>query len=223
MRFKSISLLVILALGLAWLAGCGAPLETTDAPPGLASALPGVLASPPPPPTPTATHLVALTDTPRAPTRTPLPVTPEPASANSSGGPLVITVLPASAVGSPEPTALAGAAPGKPPRLLPLAGRDGQPLPITQAENGRQVSLSPGQQIILQLSETYTWQIEVSDLTVLSKIQAAAPASGSQGAFEARRPGQASLTAVGDPLCRSAKPPCAAPAVQFQIEILVQE
>lgn len=223
MRFKPTFLMMILSL--AWLAGCAAPLEATEAPAFLASALPGVLVSPTPPPSATPTHRVEMTDTPGAPTRTPLPVSPEAASANPPGGPLVITVLPvdpAASGGSPAPTALSGSILGTPPSLLPLAGRDGQPLPITLADSGRQVSLAPGQQILFQLSENYTWKIQVADPAVLGKLQTATPPGGSQGVFEARQPGQTSLTAVGDPLCRSAKPPCAVPSIRFQIEILVQ-
>ncbi|WP_096204135.1 hypothetical protein [Candidatus Methanoperedens nitratireducens] len=44
---------------------------------------------------------------------------------------------------------------------------------------------------------------------------------GARGVYKAHKPGRASLTAVGDPLCRRVKPSCAAPSRLFNLNVVV--
>jgi photosystem II stability/assembly factor-like uncharacterized protein len=42
---------------------------------------------------------------------------------------------------------------------------------------------------------------------------------GAQGLYKGNQPGQTTLTASGDPLCRQSTPPCAQPSLNFQITV----
>jgi hypothetical protein len=45
--------------------------------------------------------------------------------------------------------------------------------------------------------------------------------TGAQGVYAAKQPGQTTLTASGDPVCRTAQPPCGAPSRAFRVQIVV--
>jgi predicted secreted protein len=92
---------------------------------------------------------------------------------------------------------------------------------ITNADNGTTINLAAGTQVILALDEDHDWTVTVEDQTVLTLMVGAAAPSGAQGVYAASKPGQTTLTAVGEPPCRKTQPPCDAPTVLFRVGIAV--
>jgi hypothetical protein len=92
---------------------------------------------------------------------------------------------------------------------------------ITQADNGTTINLAARRQVFLALNSSYDWSIMVEDETVLAPMVGVALPSGVQGVYMAGQPGQTTLTAIGEPQCRKAQPPCDAPTVRFRVQIAV--
>ena len=103
----------------------------------------------------------------------------------------------------------------------PPASIDGNQT-VTMADNGKTLTFKPGQRFVLMLGETYQWTLDINNPAVVSQVMGLMPVRGSQGVFEAHQAGQTTLTASGDPLCRSAQPPCMMPSILFEITIVVQ-
>jgi hypothetical protein len=94
---------------------------------------------------------------------------------------------------------------------------------ITLADNGRTLTMNPREQFLLNLgTDVFNWVVTIDNPNVLSQVPSMFLIRGTQGIFEARNPGQASLTAVGDPLCRNSEPVCMAPSVIFRITVIVE-
>ncbi len=91
---------------------------------------------------------------------------------------------------------------------------------ITLDDNGKTITLRVNETFLLQLGEGYDWDITVDDQTVLSRKNVLV-IRGAQGIYEAHKPGRTTLTAVGDPPCRRAEPPCAAPSRLFRLDVVV--
>jgi hypothetical protein len=118
-----------------------------------------------------------------------------------------------------------------PTATVPPAGRP-SPAPgtaepaaapdVTLADDGRTITLTVGQRFLLNLGADYTWTVTLDDQAVVSRVVGVLVIRGAQGLYEARQSGQATLTATGDPVCRGATPPCAAPSRQFRVEIVVR-
>jgi hypothetical protein len=92
---------------------------------------------------------------------------------------------------------------------------------ITNAANGTTINLAVGTQALLALDTNHDWMATVEDPTVLMPVVGAAVPVGAQALYVARTPGQTTLTAVGEPLCRKAQPPCGAPTIMFRALIVV--
>lgn len=92
---------------------------------------------------------------------------------------------------------------------------------ITNADSGTTVNLAAGTHVTLMLDSEHDWTVTVADQTVLTPVAGAVVPPGAQGIYTARTPGQTTLTAVGDPRCRQAQPPCSAPTVRFRVGIVV--
>jgi hypothetical protein len=132
---------------------------------------------------------------------------------------LLVLALLLAACGTSAP----GATPttGSAATATPLAS----PLPapaVTLADNGKTIVLQVGQQFLLDLGEEYTWTVTVSDPAIVSRVVNVTVIRGAQGLYETHQVGSTMLTAVGDPVCRQSQPPCAAPSIQFTINITVQ-
>ena len=94
---------------------------------------------------------------------------------------------------------------------------------ITLDDNGKTVILHPGDSFLLDLgTDVFDWTVAVDDQNVLARLKNVMVILGAQGIYEAKDPGQAILTTVGDPLCRNSVPACAAPSMQFKIAVIVQ-
>jgi hypothetical protein len=96
-------------------------------------------------------------------------------------------------------------------------------LTVTLADNGKTITLSVGQEFLLFLDQNgMQWTVDIEDQNVVSRVMGVMTINGSQGLFKANQSGQTSLSAVGDLPCRQSVPPCMAPSMLFQIQIIVQ-
>ncbi len=106
---------------------------------------------------------------------------------------------------------------GSTPQTIPTTG-------ITLADSGKTFILHPGERFLLNLGlEQYNWSVSVDDQNVLSRVPNILVIRGAQGVYEARNPGQANLTATGNPACRNLTPKCMIPSLIFRIIVIVQE
>jgi hypothetical protein len=93
---------------------------------------------------------------------------------------------------------------------------------ITLEDRDKTLVMLPGQRFSLALSPAYAWDIRVADPAIVSQAAAIKSPETIQGTFEALQPGQTELVASGDPLCRSAQPPCMQPSILFTLQIIVK-
>lgn len=102
------------------------------------------------------------------------------------------------------------------------AGPTGETTPtVTLADDGTTLHLQAGERFLLKLGEDYDWTVTVADQSVVSRVVNIMVVRGAQGVYEAHQAGSTTLTAAGDPVCRQAQPPCAAPSRDFRLEIVV--
>ena len=92
---------------------------------------------------------------------------------------------------------------------------------VTLSDNNRTINLKVGDSFLLNLGDTYNWRISVSPPGIISRRVNVMVIRGAQGIYDAISPGTTTLSAVGDPFCLSAKPPCAMPSIDFNIKISV--
>jgi hypothetical protein len=88
-------------------------------------------------------------------------------------------------------------------------------------DDGKTITLPVGRQFMLVLGEGYDWNVTVADPSIVSQVMNAQTIPGSQGLYQARRPGTTTLSASGDPLCRKQRPACGMPSRLFEIKIVV--
>ena len=93
---------------------------------------------------------------------------------------------------------------------------------VTLDDRGKTIALKTDESFLLQLGEMYTWDISISDQTVLSRVLNIAVVRGAQGVYIAHQPGTVTLTATGDPTCRQSKPPCMMPSIALKITVVVK-
>jgi hypothetical protein len=93
---------------------------------------------------------------------------------------------------------------------------------ITLAEKGKTMTLATGESFLLKLDQAYTWEISLSNQTVISRLEESTPTLEIQGVYEALKAGIVTLEATGDPLCRQSKHPCGRPSILFEITIVVK-
>jgi len=110
--------------------------------------------------------------------------------------------------------------------VLALAGpvsTDTAPLDktITLDDDQKTIPLQVDETFLLQLGEGYDWNISIDDQTVISREVNVMVIRGAQGIYRAHKPGSATLTAVGDPLCRKSVPACGAPSRLFRLNVVV--
>jgi hypothetical protein len=92
---------------------------------------------------------------------------------------------------------------------------------VTLADDGQTMTLAHGMSFLLALGSDYNWRVAVADETVASRVPNISVIVGAQGIYAAKQPGQTTLTATGDPICRTAQPPCGAPSRAFRVQIVV--
>lgn len=87
---------------------------------------------------------------------------------------------------------------------------------------GQTIFMKPGQGFLLQLGDSFDWEITVDPTEVLTVNQRYVPLEGEQGVWIARQEGGATLRAVGSPICLQNNPPCTRPNVLFTIKVEVE-
>lgn len=92
---------------------------------------------------------------------------------------------------------------------------------ITLDDNDKTTTLQVNETFLLKLGESYDWNITIDDQTIVSRVVNVLVVKGAQGIYRAHKPGSATLTAAGDPICRKTTPPCQAPSVLFKLNIVV--
>ena len=96
------------------------------------------------------------------------------------------------------------------------------PRTVTLADDGKTIDLQTDETFLLALGEGYDWTISVADQSIVSRVVGILVVRGAQGIYRAHQPGQTTLTAIGDPLCRQAQPACGLPSRAFHIQIVVR-
>lgn len=141
----------------------------------------------------------------------PSPVAPRATSRITSGG--------SAAHGTATPVATA--APRPSPTPAPTASAAGTTVVVTIAEAGATVHVAVGDRLQLELGTLYTWAVSLAPAgsSVLVAVPGALPA-GQQGAWTATKAGSVTVVAVGDPLCRQAKPACMLASREFTLTVV---
>lgn len=93
---------------------------------------------------------------------------------------------------------------------------------VTLDDNGKTIDLRVGDRFLLALEGNYDWSVAVDDPSIVGRVAGITTIRGAQGVYEARKPGQTTLAATGDPPCRKAQPPCLAPSRSFQVRLVVR-
>jgi hypothetical protein len=93
---------------------------------------------------------------------------------------------------------------------------------VTLADDGRTVTLQPGQRALISLGDNLDWTLQVDDESIVSRVPGVTVERGAQAMYQANRVGQTALSATGDPACRKAQPACAQPSRMFRVTIVVQ-
>lgn len=167
---------------------------------------------------------VARVPTPTAvPASTPLPQASVPqAPCGTATGERPTTV----AVRPPAPTTAPAPAPTGPTQqagpsfatATPVAMLS-SPSVLLASDSGSLVLLHVGERLVLLLGQ-YTgtdWGVQLSDPSVLQRV-----GDDGQGVYQASKPGETELTAIGDPACLRAPLACARPSWVLRFTVRVQ-
>jgi hypothetical protein len=128
----------------------------------------------------------------------------------------IVCNCPAILIPPPVPTGGVGSGTGSTPQAIPAGG-------ITLADNSETFLLHPGESFLLNLGmDMFNWTVTIDNQNVLGRVKNITVIRGAQGVYQAASQGQAVLSAVGDPFCRSSKPACMAPSLMFQVTVIVQ-
>lgn len=93
---------------------------------------------------------------------------------------------------------------------------------VTLDDAGKPISLRVGDKFLLFLQKAdYEFSPTVFDHTILSQVTDV-DFPGSQGVFEALRPGSTKLAAIGELPCHRTIPACLAPALSVEFTVLVE-
>jgi glucose/arabinose dehydrogenase len=106
--------------------------------------------------------------------------------------------------------------------LAPLTFPPSGGLIVGLEGQGRTVVMHVGDRFLLQLGEVFDWTVTSSDDTVVGRVPNVMVIRGAQGLYEGRKEGEATLTAIGDPLCRTSTPACAVPSISFTLQVQVE-
>ena len=92
---------------------------------------------------------------------------------------------------------------------------------VTLEQNNQEIYLKKGETFLLKLGNNYSWNIDINNQTIVSRVINIMVINGAQGIYEAHNTGTATLTAQGDPFCLSSIPRCAMPSILFRVNITV--
>ena len=102
------------------------------------------------------------------------------------------------------------------------SGQDQSNKIITLADSDKSITLNKDESFLLKLGDNYDWSVDIDNQTVVSRVMNIAVIKGAQGIYQAHNSGQATLTAVGDPFCLTADPPCKIHSLLFKLNVIVQ-
>lgn len=112
--------------------------------------------------------------------------------------------------------------------INPMPTASPEPLPtgtsnlvVTLADQGKTITLHVGDSFLLDLGDTYDWNIQIADQSIISRVPNIMVIKGAQGIYDAHAVGTTTLSATGNPFCYSSKPPCLMPSILFEINIVV--
>jgi len=96
---------------------------------------------------------------------------------------------------------------------------------VTQDDNGKTVTLRAGQHLVVSLTDA-SWQWSEPDTdngSVLTRTAVSANPSSSHvtASFDAKKAGQAHVSATKDAPCRTSQPPCMVPTYMWQVTVNV--
>jgi hypothetical protein len=129
---------------------------------------------------------------------------------------------PTAATSTTPPTVAPTVAPTHLPTAVPTIPPASVALTITLGDDGKVISLKPGDRFLLSLEGSYDWTVTVDDPAIVRRLPDLPAPTGSQGIFQAAAAGQTTLSAVGDPPCRQVKPACGAPSRLFRVVVVVR-
>lgn len=102
------------------------------------------------------------------------------------------------------------------------SGQDQSNKIITLADNNNSIALNKDESFLLKLGGDYDWSIDIDNQTVVSRVMNIAVVKGAQGVYQSHNSGHATLTAVGNPFCLTADPPCKIYSLLFKLDVIVQ-
>ena len=97
------------------------------------------------------------------------------------------------------------------------------PTSITFGDNGKSFVFHVGDSFLLDIgTDVYEWTVAIDNQDVVALKASETAPEGAQGFFSVLGAGTATLTAVGDPLCRKVSPPCGVPTILFRVTLTVE-
>jgi hypothetical protein len=90
---------------------------------------------------------------------------------------------------------------------------------VTLEDNGKSISFNNGDRFLLKLGNNFLWNVQSDNQTVVSRVVNIMATKDSQGVYVIHNAGNATLTGVGDPLCRTSSPQCELPSILFKAYI----
>lgn len=92
---------------------------------------------------------------------------------------------------------------------------------VTLDDNDKSIYINNGERFLVKLGSNFIWHIQIDNETVASRVVNIMVVKDAQGVYEVHNSGIATMTGVGDPLCRTSMPPCEIHSVLFKINIIV--
>jgi hypothetical protein len=92
---------------------------------------------------------------------------------------------------------------------------------ISRADDGKTITLRPGERFVIDLGAGYGWTVDIGDQGVIERVRNVMVMSGAQGMYEAENRGETAVTASGMPECIAATPPCEPRTVSFRVHVKV--
>lgn len=94
---------------------------------------------------------------------------------------------------------------------------------VTLNDGEKTIEFNVGDKFILVLNrDPYKWEASVGNTAVLRVADDVLPVLGAIAIFEVVGKGQTGLTALGSLACHSSNPPCLAPSLRFEVNIVAK-
>jgi hypothetical protein len=120
----------------------------------------------------------------------------------------------------PSPSAVATASPAAASESA-CSPPDAGLITIGRQNAGTTVAVPTGANVLVKLGTDLMWTVSVGDPAILARVPGVTLVRGAQGLYLAGQAGRTTITAVGDPACRSNQPPCMAPSLEWSATVVV--